>query len=290
MDAQTHDAVVRMLAYIEDHLESEITLVQLARAAWYSPYHAARLFKQVTGCTPFAYIRSRRLSMAAHLLGEGKQTIIDVAFTFVFDSHEGFTRAFTKQFGMTPSEFRKALVAYQRQSSQSKSKEGKDKMQTVFVQVVERTKRNAVVKFAHKATDYFAYCEEVGCNVWETLSSIEGALNEPIGMWMPNALRRLGTGEYVQGVEVSMDFAGSIPDGFELIELPPCKMMVFQGPPFDEEDFESAITNLWEVIKTYDPTLYGYQWADEDGPRFQLAPMGYRGYIEARPVRELNKR
>nr|WP_321298966.1 hypothetical protein [uncultured Sphaerochaeta sp.] len=163
-------------------------------------------------------------------------------------------------------------------------------MQTVFVQVVERIKRKAVVKFAHKATEYFSYCEEVGCDVWEILSSIEGALNEPIGMWMPEKLRRQGSSEYVQGVEVPMDFAGAVPEGFDVIELEPCKMMVFQGPPFDEEKFEDAITDLWEVMKTYDPMLYGYQWADDDGPRFQLAPLGYRGYIEARPVREVNGR
>jgi len=42
---------------------------------------------------------------------------------------------------------------------------------------------------------------------------------------------------------------------------------------------------MWEVMKTYNPELYGFRWADEDGPRFQLAPMGYRGYIEGRPVR-----
>ena len=40
-------------------------------------------------------------------------------------------------------------------------------------------------------------------------------------------------------------------------------------------------------MKGYDPQLYGFEWADDDAPRFQLAPMGYRGYIEARPVRAL---
>jgi hypothetical protein len=39
-------------------------------------------------------------------------------------------------------------------------------------------------------------------------------------------------------------------------------------------------------MKKSDPASYGFGWADEDGPRFQLAPMGYRGYIEARPVRQ----
>jgi hypothetical protein len=45
-----------------------------------------------------------------------------------------------------------------------------------------------------------------------------------------------------------------------------------------------------EVMKSYDPKVYGFEWADEDAPRFQLAPMGYRGYIEARPVRQINSK
>ena len=160
-------------------------------------------------------------------------------------------------------------------------------MDTVFVQVIDRVERKAIVKFAHKATDYFTYCEEVGCEIWDVLASIKGALFEPIGMWMPKNLRKLGTGEYAQGVEVPADYAGEIPQGFDLISLPACKMMVFQGPAYDDEQFEQAITDIWELMKSYDPSLYGFTWADEDGPRFQLAPMGYRGYIEARPVRAL---
>ncbi|HYE10704.1 MAG TPA: AraC family transcriptional regulator, partial [Patescibacteria group bacterium] len=39
--------------------------------------------------------------------------------------------------------------------------------------------------------------------------------------------------------------------------------------------------------KSYDPKLYGFDWADEDAPRIQLEPAGYRGYIEARPVRQI---
>ncbi|ADY13356.1 helix-turn-helix domain-containing protein [Sphaerochaeta globosa] len=289
MDEYQKHAVMRMLAYIEEHLDDPITQRELASVATYSPWHAQRLFKDATGCTPFSYLRSRRLASAAHVLGTSKKSIVDVALEFVFDSHEGFTRAFTKQFGMTPSAFRKALAAYHQKSALTTLSEGETRMETVFVQVVQRPERKAVVKFAHKATHYFAYCEEVGCDVWDTLGSIDGALFEPIGMWMPENLRKLGTSEYLQGVEVPLSFTGPIPEGFDIITLPSCSMMVFQGPPFDEEQFENAINTLWELMKTYDPTLYGYQFADEDGPRFQLAPMGYRGYIEARPVRPVNK-
>jgi AraC family transcriptional regulator len=44
-----------------------------------------------------------------------------------------------------------------------------------------------------------------------------------------------------------------------------------------------------ETIKEYNPEIYGYEWADDEAPRFQLEPQGYRGYIEARPVRQISR-
>ena len=192
-----------MLIYIEEHMRSVITLAQLAQAAHYSAWHAAHLFKEATGISPFAYIRNRRLSQSAKLLGEQEHNVVDIAFQFVFDSHEGFTRAFTKQFGMSPSAFRKAFAEY-RLKTTNVHREGDERMETVFVQVIERQKRNVIVTFAQKATDYFTYCEEVSCDVWETLASIENALFEPIGMWMHSQFRKMGTGQYCQGVEVPL--------------------------------------------------------------------------------------
>lgn len=48
-----------------------------------------------------------------------------------------------------------------------------------------------------------------------------------------------------------------------------------------------AIGELWKHIEKFDPTVYGYQWAPEAAPRFQLTPMWYRGYIEACPIKEI---
>lgn len=158
---------------------------------------------------------------------------------------------------------------------------------TVFVQVIERPARKLILKRGINANNYFEYCEEVGCDVWGVLSNIKEAIYEPIGMWLPENLRKPGTSVYAQGVEVSEDYSGEVPDGFDLIDLLPCKMMVFQGQPYDDEKFQEAIGEMWEVMSNYNPEIYGFKWADEDGPRFQLAPMGYRGYIEARPVREI---
>lgn len=291
-------AVQKMQDYIEEHLHEPITLVMLAKAAGYSPWHAARMFKEMTGKTPFDYIRSLRLSRAAMKLHNEDVKIMDVALDFVFDSHEGFTRAFSKQFGITPKDYTRNrpelnlfmprqvgdyyLTLQKGDGTMSKN------LNTVFVQVMERPARKLILKRGIKATHYFEYCNEVGCDVWDVLSRIKDALYEPIGMWLPDNMRKPGTSVYAQGVEVPLDYTGEVPEGYELIELPPCKMMVFQGPPFDDQNFQEAIGELWEVMKSYNPELYGFKWADEDGPRFQLSPMGYRGYIEGRPVRSIN--
>jgi AraC family transcriptional regulator len=286
-----------MQAYIDAHISEPITLSQLARAAGYSQYYCERLFKELTGKTPFDYIRSLRLSQAALVLRDRPTKVVDVAFDFVFGSHEGFTKAFSRQFGLSPRDYARRKPPIQlfipspagdyrhtKLKGEKPVSENKN-LQAVFVQVVERPRRKVLLRRGVKAADYIEYCGEVGCDIWGMLSSVKEALYEPIGMWLPEGMRPEGTSEYVQGVELPLDYAKPAPEGYEFQEFPPCKMMVFQGPPFDEEQFEDAITDLWELMERFDPTLYGFEWADEEGPRFQLAPMGYRGYIEARPVR-----
>jgi AraC family transcriptional regulator len=131
----------------------------------------------------------------------------------------------------------------------------KTNINTVFVQVIERPTRKLILNRGIKATHYFEYCNKVGCDIWGTLCSIKEALYEPIGMWLPEKFVKPGTSVYAQGVEVPIDFAGDVPEGFDIIDLPPCKMMVFQGPPYDDCKFQEAIANLWEVMKNYNLEL-----------------------------------
>jgi len=295
------DGVQRVQDYIEAHIQDPITLSELARAAGYSQWHAARVFKELTGKAPFEYVRALRLTKAALLLRDEQPKIVDVAFDFVFASHEGFTRAFSRQFGVSPVDYRRnpkqirLFMPDRARDRYLKLQKGEIEMaadeaaKTVFVQVVERPARKVILKRGVKATHYFEYCGEVGCDVWDALSHIREAMYEPIGMWLPNGMIKPGTSTYVQGVEVPADYSGEVPDGFELMDLPSCKVMVFQGEPYDDSRFQEAIGEVWEVMKRYNPEVYGFEWADEDAPRFQLAPMGYRGYIEARPVRQITQ-
>ena len=295
------NAVQNMQNYIHNHINEPITLAELARAAGYSPFHSAKLFKEHLGKAPFEYIRTLRLTQAALKLRDEKVKVLDIAMDFVFDSHEGFSRAFSKEFGITPYKYsknpppiklfmptpiREQYLFYQRGGPSMQLKSGYQPPSTVFVQVIDRPARKLILKRGATARNYFEYCDEVGCDIWGLLCSVKEALYDPIGLWMPERFRPPGTSWYAQGVEVPIDYKGALPEGLEIIDLPACQMMVFQGPPFEDDDFFEAITGVAELIDNYQPRIYGYSWADEDAPRFQLEPQGYRGYIEARPVRQ----
>ena len=294
------NAVQRMQDYIDNHIMEEITLNQLSKVAGYSAWHSARIFKKLLNKSPFEYIRTLRLSRAALVLRDEQPKVIDVAFDFVFGSHEGFTKAFSKQFGISPRKYiqnappiglfipdsiRDYYLILKKGEIVMEEKKEKN---AIFVQVVERPARKVLLKRGIKAAEYFAYCEEVGCDVWGVLTSVKEALYEPIGMWLPDNLIKEGTSKYVQGVELPLEYDKPVPEGFEIVELPPCKMMVFQGEPYDDETFMEEIPTVWKAIDNYDPKIYGFEWAEDAAPRFQLCPMGYRGYIEARPVKEIN--
>ena len=158
-------------------------------------------------------------------------------------------------------------------------------VKSVFVQIVEKPERKVIIKRGKTATEYFQYCEEVGCDVWGLLCSMKSISGEPVCLWLPDHLIKEGTSQYVQGLEVPMDYDGQIPDDFDIIELPKCNYMMFQGEPFAEEDFEEAIIQVWDAMKKYNPEIIGYRW-DDTNPRIQLEPRGERGYIELRSVRK----
>jgi len=301
--SEAYATIERMKAYIALHLQEPITASDVAKAAGYSQYHAARIFKDETGYSIFEYIRLERLTASAHALRNGKNRVLDIALDFVFDSHEGFTRAFSKGFGISPKKYATCpppkgwlIPFYYLDRSKTKMEVlNMNQAAVIFTQIIERPARKLILKRGVNADDYFSYCEEVGCGkgddsaAWDVLSEIKEAIYEPVGIWLPDNMRTAGTGVYAHGVEVSAQYAGQIPEGFDVIDLEPCKLLVFQGEPYDDKDFRTAINLCMERINKFNPEVYGYKFAPELAPKMQLKPWGWRGYIEMQPVAEINQ-
>lgn len=292
-------AVGKMQKYIDIHFNDEITLEELSRAAGYSKYYAIRIFKELTGKTPFDTIRALRLTKAAQSLRDSDSKVIDVAFDNGFDSHDGFTKAFTRQFYITPQKYHQEtpavnwFISYPIEAYY-RIKEGAEPMskelisRTMTVTAVERPKRKLILIRSVNATEYFSFCEEMGCS-WEGIfNSISEKFDTPALLTLPQNLIKPGTGNTASGVEVPLDYNKPILAGCDVIELPPCTMLYFQGASYeDENNFCDAIEALWEIMDTYNPTQYGWQYAPELAPNFNFGASAQIGAKMARPVKKI---
>jgi AraC family transcriptional regulator len=94
------------LSAAASRLDEDVSLATLAAEAGLSPFHLHRLFVDVAGETPKAYTQRLRLSRAGVLLLTSSRSVLDIALDCGFQSHEVFSRAFRKRFGMTPTAYR----------------------------------------------------------------------------------------------------------------------------------------------------------------------------------------
>lgn len=289
MDEQ-RSAVRRMQLYIRDHINEEITLANVAKAGSFSPWYARRLFIQYLGISPAVYIRRLKLSESAMKLRDENCQILDLAMNMGFGTVDGYQRAFRREFGCNPKEYANSLVPlwlfrpYLIPPETERRIESMSETRNIFIQVIRKPPRKVLIKRGIQATEYWAYCNEVGCDVWGLLTSIKSISGEPVCLWLPEHLRKPVTNEYVQGVEVETDYSGIVPEGFDIIDLPEADYLLFRGEPFEEENYEDAIAEIWNAEKKYDPEFIGYEW-DASNPRIQLEPIGTRGYIELLPVK-----
>lgn len=156
------------------------------------------------------------------------------------------------------------------------------------VTAVERPRRKLILMRSVKATEYFSFCEEMGCEWDSLLNSIPEKFNTAALLTLPENLIREGTGNTASGIEVPIDYSKPIPEGCDIIELPPCTMLYFQGAPFeDENDFGEAIGLLWELMADYKPELYGFEYAPELAPYFNHGAGAEAGAMMARPARRI---
>ena len=95
------------LEYIEMNLEDKLSLDGLAQKAHLSKYYYHRLFHQEVGESVTRYISRRRMERASEELVNTDQPIINIALKYQYGSQEAFTRAFLRNYGLTPGKYRR---------------------------------------------------------------------------------------------------------------------------------------------------------------------------------------
>ena len=104
MDWQTK--MNQVVDCIEENLAGEIKLEAAAKIAGTSVWELQRMFSFVAYTSLGEYIRSRRLTLAAKDIQTGNEKIIDIAQKYGYDSAAAFSRAFSRRFGISPSQAR----------------------------------------------------------------------------------------------------------------------------------------------------------------------------------------
>jgi AraC family transcriptional regulator len=95
--------------YINEHLDQNLTLAEIAAAVRMSPNYFASLFKQSTGLTPHQYVMKCRIEKAKQLLHHQQLTLVEICQEVGFTSQSHFTRVFRQHTKTTPKAYRKAL-------------------------------------------------------------------------------------------------------------------------------------------------------------------------------------
>jgi AraC family transcriptional regulator len=101
------ERLARVLDYMREHIEEEISIEELASVACLSAFHFARMFRASMGVPPHRYLSSLRLDRAKVLLARSDTPIAEIALATCFSTQANFTRAFRAATEMTPGEFRR---------------------------------------------------------------------------------------------------------------------------------------------------------------------------------------
>jgi AraC-like DNA-binding protein len=103
-------AVVRAKAYIHEHLQDDITLTDVAKAACTSTFYICKLFKRHTGVNFTEYVSRIRIEKAREMLLNPNLRISEIAYDVGFQSLTHFNRVFRKLVGEAPTTYREKLA------------------------------------------------------------------------------------------------------------------------------------------------------------------------------------
>lgn len=103
-------AIARVLAYIDCHRESTLDLDSMAKVARVSKYHFHRVFKAYMGISLGQYVKLKRLETGMWKLIHTENNTLDIALDSGYENHPAFSRAFKKEMGCSPQDFKKQFL------------------------------------------------------------------------------------------------------------------------------------------------------------------------------------
>ena len=271
-------------ACILKRADEQLTLNALAARLGYSESYTSRQFRQISGMAFRDYLRLRRLAFALKELRDTRRNILDIALDYGFSSHEAFTRAFHRAYGLTPSQYRRkpvpvALRTILRPFDCYLSGIGGNGMKTTGSAVQTYFITIPAHKFLHirnaHSIGYWDFwqkqslipgqdCETI-CGL---LDSIKGKLDDVGGTEADS-----GSGQVMAflnapegricswgipliecyGARLPEDYSGPVPPQMLLMDVPEGDYIVFEHGPFDFETENAAVeAKIEQAMRQFD--------------------------------------
>lgn len=301
---------------IKNYNDEALTLCFLSRRLGYSEFYTTRKFKEISGIPFRDYLRLRKLAFALKEVRDSEKSILDIAFDYGFSSHEAFTRAFKRTYGVTPSEYRKRpkpvvlrtkITPFDRYFfglGEIGMKKSEDDIKIYFVTIpahkylhIKNYESNGYWDFWQKQNLIPGQDYETICGL---LDSIKGNLDDDGGS-EPNS----GSGQIMayindpdgrlcdwgflrtesHGVRLPADYTGEVPPQMQLMDVPEAEYVVFEHGPFDyEQENRSVEEKIEKAMAEFDFEGTGYRYDTTPGRiiYFYFNPEKHFKYI--RPV------
>ena len=309
------DAIDECIKQKEDET---LTLRRLGQVIGYSEYTVSKKFREIAGMHLRDYLRYRRLAFALKALRDTQRSILDVALDAGFSSHEAFSRAFKKAYGITPHAYRShpvpvvlrtiihPLDCYLIGIGGTGMAASTGEIKIYFVTIPAH-------KYLHirnyESIGYWDFwqkqalipgqdCETI-CGL---LDSIHGKLDDAGG-----SEANAGSGQLMAfinepegricswgiplaesyGVRLPADHDGEVPAQMQLMDVPEGEYIVFEHGPFDFQTENAAVeAKIEQAMKDFDYAASGYQLDTTQGRVFYFYHDCARFWKYVRPVRK----
>ncbi len=283
---------------IKNYNDEALTLGFLARRLGYSEFYTTRKFKEISGMKFREYLHHRRLSFALKEVRDNEKRIFDIAFDYGFSSHEAFTRAFKKAYGISPSEYRKnpkPVVLRTKINAFDRYLLGLGEIG--MVKSTDDVKIYFITIPAHKFLHIKNYESNGYWDFWQKQNEIPGEDNETICGFLDSIKGKLdddddgnesnsGNGQvmaYINdaegrlcdwgiprvecyGVRLPFDYIGEVPPHMIMTDIPEAEYLVFEHGPFNyEQENRSVEEKVEKAMATFAFEGTGYKFDMTEG-------------------------
>ncbi|MBP3352339.1 MAG: helix-turn-helix transcriptional regulator [Lachnospiraceae bacterium] len=298
--------------------DEALTLSALAEKLGFSEFYVSRKFREISGMSLRDYMGQRSLALALKEVRDTDRGLLDIAMDYGFSSHEAFTRAFKRAYGISPGEYRKhprpvVLRTVLKPFDCYLMGNGGVSMESIPGDV----KAYFVTIPAHKFLHIRNY-ESIGYwDFWQKQSLIPGQDCETIcGLLhsIPGKLDDMGGDEpdsgsgqvmaYINepsgricswgiplaegyGVRLPADYSGEVPAQMMLMDVEEGTYIVFEHGPFDFATQNQMVEQkIEEAMKNFDYTSSGYELDTTQGRVFYFYHDCKRFWKYVRPVKK----